>query len=197
MRIPVSLKHRALLLGNRKRPFLPAFLSVRLLGAAGIIWIISLCFRVHWWLGLYLLLCAGITLLHAALRKVEDKSRDTYEESMLLISVNGDKNDEEDRYLNGYSTLHMKKQFPVSNKHSLKLLSLNDLHHVFIAQLVVQTHALRLVLHRRAPHPRVLELPRNILVQTVAEVSHRGVLRVQNHRLLVIGNLTLPINPQK
>ncbi|KAK8825418.1 hypothetical protein WA538_003114, partial [Blastocystis sp. DL] len=99
----------ALLLGNRKRPFLPAFLSVRLLGAVGIIWIISLCFRVHWWLGLYFLLCAGITFLHAALRKVEDKSRDTYEESMLLISVNGDKNDEEDRYLNGYSTLHIKK----------------------------------------------------------------------------------------
>ena len=68
---------------------------------------------------------------------------------MLLISVNGDKNDEEDRYLNGYSTLHIKKQSPVSNKHSLKLLSLNNLHHIFIAQLVVQTHALRLVLHRR------------------------------------------------
>ena len=49
--------------------------------------------------------------MHAALRKVEDKSRDTYDESMLLISVNGDKNDEEDRYLNGYSTLHMKKHY--------------------------------------------------------------------------------------
>ena len=76
-------------------------------------------------------------------------------------------------------------------------LSLNNLHHIFIAQLVVQTHALRLVLHRRPPHPRVLELPRNVLMQTVAEVSHRGVLRMQNHRLLVIGNLTLLMNSQK
>ena len=116
---------------------------------------------------------------------------------MLLISVNGDKNDEEDRYLNGYSTLHMKKQYSVSNKHSLKLLSLNDLHHILITQLVVQTHSLRLVLHRRTPHPRVLELPRNVLVQTVAEVSHRGILRVQNHRLLVIGNLTLLLKIDK
>ena len=56
---------------------------------------------------------------------------------------------------------------------------------------MIQSHALRLMLHRRSPHPRVLELVHNALMQPVAEVPHGGRLCMENNGLFIVGNLTL------
>ena len=49
-----------------------------------------------------------VTLLHALLRSVTKESRMYYEEAMVLLTVDGDTDDEYDRYLNGIGALHLK-----------------------------------------------------------------------------------------
>lgn len=52
-------------------------------------------------------------------------------------------------------------------------------------------HLLRLVAHGGAPHPGVLELRDELLVQFVAEVLDGGRLVVQHHWRRVVGDLAL------
>ncbi len=69
------------------------------------------------------------------IREVDEKSLQYYKEMLLLLSVNGDKNDEQDRYLNGYADLQLKKaNSSVSYKQLLKILSipLHNLYNILI-----------------------------------------------------------------
>ena len=86
-------------------------------------------------IGLYFVVCFSLVFLHSVIRVVDTKSREYYDEMLLLLSVNGDKNDEQDRYLNGYADLQLKKaKSVVSYKQVLKILSLllHNLHNIFI-----------------------------------------------------------------
>jgi len=56
---------------------------------------------------------------------------------------------------------------------------------------VAQTHALRLVPHRRSPDPRVLELVAKRLVNTIAKVPHGGVRLTENDWGIVVWDLAL------
>ena len=69
------------------------------------------------------------------IREVDEKSLQYYKEMLLLLSVNGDKNDEQDRYLNGYADLQLKKaNSSVSYKQLLMILSipLHNLYNILI-----------------------------------------------------------------
>ena len=48
---------------------------------------------------------------------------------------------------------------------------LDDLHHILVVKQVVLAHLLRLVLDRRAPHPRKLELLHEAAMDLVAQVG--------------------------
>lgn len=64
-----------------------------------------LCYRYA-----FSLLSSVVILLHAILKSVSKESRQYYDESMILLTVDGDTEDEYDRYLNGVGMLHLKRQ---------------------------------------------------------------------------------------
>lgn len=64
-----------------------------------------LCYRYA-----FSLLSSVVILLHAILKGVTKESRQYYDESMILLTVDGDTEDEYDRYLNGVGMLHLKRQ---------------------------------------------------------------------------------------
>ena len=64
-----------------------------------------LCYRYA-----FSLLSSVVILLHAILKGVTKESRQYYDESMILFTVDGDTEDEYDRYLNGVGMLHLKRQ---------------------------------------------------------------------------------------
>lgn len=64
-----------------------------------------LCYRYA-----FSLLSSVVILLHAILKSVSKESRQYYDESMILLTVDGDTDDEYDRYLNGVGMLHLKRQ---------------------------------------------------------------------------------------
>ena len=64
-----------------------------------------LCYRYA-----FSLLSSVVILLHAILKSVTKESRQYYDESMILLTVDGDTEDEYDRYLNGVGMLHLKRQ---------------------------------------------------------------------------------------
>lgn len=67
---------------------------------------------------------------------------------------------------------------------------------VFVLEDVFLAHFLRPVLHAGAPNKRVLELPDNAFVYSVAEVFDRAMRLGQHHRFVVIRQLSLlPSSP--
>ena len=69
--------------------------------------------------------------------------------------------------------------------------SLHNLDHVLVIEHMVLADTLRLVLHRGAPHQRVLQVFDDGPVDLVAEVLHRALVRLQHHRGLVVRKLAL------
>lgn len=68
---------------------------------------------------------------------------------------------------------------------------LDYLHDIFIIEYMIFTDPLRLMLHRRTPHPGVLELIHDASMDTITELFHTWTVQVQNDRRRIIRNLTL------
>lgn len=66
---------------------------------------VTLCYRY-----IFILLYFVVILIHTILKGVSKESRQFYDESMILLTVDGDTEDEYDRYLNGVGMLHLKQQ---------------------------------------------------------------------------------------
>ena len=94
---------------NKRKPIFPRFLTYRILICFSIALACSSLCNANYVILSYLSLCLFIILLHSVLVVVTEETRDYYKNMLLLISLNGDKNDDEDRYLNGYADIKMKK----------------------------------------------------------------------------------------
>ena len=94
---------------DRRKQILPRLLVYRLLIClSAVVACSSLCDANHVILN-YLSLCLFIILLHSTMVVVTEETRIYYQNMLLLISLNGDDNDNEDRYLNGYVDIKMKR----------------------------------------------------------------------------------------
>ena len=94
---------------NRKKQILPRLLIYRIpLCSLAVIACSSLCDANYVILN-YLSLFLFLILLHSTKVVVTEETRLYYQNMLLLISLNGDDNDDEDRYLNGYADIKMKK----------------------------------------------------------------------------------------
>ena len=77
------------------------------------------------------------------------------------------------------------------NRHTLSTTLLTNLNNIFILQHVIFSDALRLMLHRSAPHKCMRKFLNKLSVQSVAEFFHCGVaFCMHNDRLFVVGHLS-------
>ena len=94
---------------DNSKPFLPKLLIYRVLLCVSTILVCSSLCNANYVLLTYVFLYVFIVLLHSTLTTVTEETRIYYKKTLLLISVDGDSNDDEDRYLNGYADIKMNK----------------------------------------------------------------------------------------
>lgn len=61
-----------------------------------------------------------------------------------------------------------------------------DLNNIFVGQLMVLTHALRLVLHATSPNKRMFKIVEQGFVELRTKSGYRPVAPCDNHRILII-----------
>ena len=101
---------RLIRLVNKSWTFWPRFIYQRILLVLAIVIACSCICHTNYLLSVYLILGLTLVLVHSIACAVTEESLLYYERTLLYISVNGDTQDHEDLYLNGYADIQMSKK---------------------------------------------------------------------------------------